>query len=65
MAITNYQSITDLFDVSIERMRDLRNRWDNNRDSLSLEELKEIQHYMKLREDKNKELWALSRKKGN
>ena len=65
MAITNYQSITDLFDVSIERMRDLRNRWDNNRDSLSLEELKEIQHYMKLRKDKNKELWALSRKKGN
>ena len=27
MAITNYQSITDLFDVPIERMRDLKTRW--------------------------------------
>jgi len=65
MAITNYQSITDLFDVPIERMRDLKTRWVDDKETLSLEELKEIQHYMILGKKKNKELWALSRKKGN
>ena len=65
MAITNYQSITDLFDVPIERMRDLKTRWVDDKETRSLEELKEIQHYMILGKKKNKELCELSRKKGN
>ena len=45
MDISNYQSITNLFDVPLPRLRDLKDRWDNNRESLSTNDLSELTHY--------------------